>query len=89
MIDAKSKKIQKRIRIQIPQNLHQQPILSNLVSHYGLELNISAALLDTQATGGGWFDLRLQGTQEQVDNGLSYLSGLKVQMWHEGSEADY
>jgi ABC-type methionine transport system ATPase subunit len=80
--------VQRRIRIQIPPNYHQDPIISTLVSQYGLAVNIIAALLDTQGKGSGWFDLQLQGNQAQIKDALIYLSDLNVELWAEDAEND-
>jgi hypothetical protein len=54
----------KRIRIRIPRDYHQEPVISRLVSDFGLTVNIAAAILGANAVGDGWFDLELQGTNE-------------------------
>jgi hypothetical protein len=47
------------LRVQIPQKLHQVPIISRLITDYQLVVNIQGAILGQKATGGGWFDLTL------------------------------
>ena len=79
----------KRIRVRIPQNHHQEPVISRLVSEYGLTVNIKAAILGQNAVGDGWFDLDLQGTETQIQNGLNYLQELKLQVWDENSISDW
>ncbi|MEH2196731.1 NIL domain-containing protein [Nostoc sp.] len=51
----------KRIRLRIPKDYHQEPVISRLVSNYGLTVNITAAILGANAIGDSWFDLKLQG----------------------------
>jgi hypothetical protein len=65
-------------RILVPQLYHRQPVISRLVSRYGLTVNIKAASLVLGTEGEGWFDLDLLGEPQQVTNGLSYLQGLGV-----------
>ncbi|BAT54590.1 hypothetical protein NOS3756_35620 [Nostoc sp. NIES-3756] len=65
-------------RILVPQLYHRQPVISRLVSRYGLTVNIKAASLVSGTEGEGWFDLDLLGKPQQVTNGLSYLQGLGV-----------
>lgn len=77
----------KRIRLRIPKEYHQEPVISRLVSDYGLTVNISAAILGSDAIGDGWFDLDLQGTPSQIDNALIYLNDLDLEIWDE-SETD-
>jgi hypothetical protein len=70
-----------RIRVRITKDYHQEPVISRLVSDYGLTINIKAAFLGQDAISDGWFDLDLQGTESQIDNGLSYLQDLKLEVW--------
>lgn len=78
---------QKRIRLRIPKQYHQEPIISRLISDYGLTINITAAILGANAIGDGWFDLELQGTQVHLENALIYLNELDLEIWND-SEAD-
>ncbi|AKG24027.1 NIL domain-containing protein [Calothrix sp. 336/3] len=75
----------KRIRVRIPRDYHQEPVISRLVSDCGLTINITAAILGANAVGDGWFDLDLKGTNEQIAHGLQYLHDLKLEVW-DGSE---
>ncbi|MBD2733329.1 NIL domain-containing protein [Nostoc paludosum FACHB-159] len=56
----------KRIRLRIPKDYHQEPVISRLVSDYNLTVNITAAILGANAVGDGWFDLELKGTEAQT-----------------------
>jgi ABC-type methionine transport system ATPase subunit len=71
----------KRIRLRIPKDYHQEPVISQLVSDYGLTINITAAILGANAVGDGWFDLDLKGTDTQIQDGLNYLQDLKLEVW--------
>jgi len=73
----------KRIRLKIEHEYHQEPVISHLISDYGLTVNIRAALLAADAVGGGWFDLDLQGTENQIQDGLTYLRNLELEIWDE------
>jgi len=64
--------------ISVPQKYHRQPIISRLVSRYGLTVNIKAASLVSDSETDGWFDLELLGNPQQVTNSLSYLQELGV-----------
>lgn len=75
----------KRIRVRIPKDYHQEPVISRLVSDCGLIVNITAAVLGANAVGDGWFDLDLQGTIGQIEKGLTYLNNLDLEIW-ENSE---
>ncbi len=77
----------KRIRLRITKNYHQEPIISQLVSHYGLTVNITAAILGANANGDGWFDLELRGNHANIEAALVYLNDLGVEILKDG-EAD-
>lgn len=64
-------------RIRIPQHYQYQPLISRLVSRYGVTVNIMAAML-TPTENYGWFDLQLQGNSERICDGLLYLQNLGV-----------
>jgi ABC-type methionine transport system ATPase subunit len=72
---------QQRIRLRIPKHYHQEPVISQLVSHYHLTVNITAALLGGNANGDGWFDLNLQGEAAQIASALTYLNDLNLELW--------
>jgi beta-phosphoglucomutase-like phosphatase (HAD superfamily) len=72
------------VSINIPQQLHQEPVLSNLISNYDLIVNFHAAVLDRQATGGGWFKLSLQGTLQDIEQALDYLRNLEIEIFSHG-----
>lgn len=67
-------------RILVPQLYHRQPVISRLVSRYGLTVNIKAASLASESDDDGWFDLDLLGNPQQVTNALSYLQGLGIKL---------
>ena len=78
---------QKRLRIRIPKTLHQEPVISRLVSDYELTVNIKAAILGANANGDGWFDLELQGSTDHIASAMTYLGQVEVEIWKE-SEID-
>jgi hypothetical protein len=79
----------KRIRLRIPKGYHREPVISHLVSDYGLTVNITAAILGANAVGDGWFDLDLQGTETQIQNGLDYLDSLELALWDENTVSNW
>jgi ABC-type methionine transport system ATPase subunit len=72
-----------RIRIRIPKQYQQEPIISNLITQHGLTVNIAAALLGANGREDGWFDLDLQGSQAEIEGALLYLNDLDLEIWHE------
>ncbi|MGF1674025.1 MAG: NIL domain-containing protein [Rivularia sp. (in: cyanobacteria)] len=88
-MSAKNTLTHKQIRIRIPKNYHEEPVISRLVSDYGLVINIRGAILGANAVGDGWFDLDLQGTSEQIELGISYLNSLALQVWHNNQTSSW
>jgi hypothetical protein len=70
-------------RIRIPSHYQRQPLISRLVSRYGVTVNITAAMLST-TDNYGWFDLQLQGNSERICEGLLYLQNLGVDIMYVG-----
>lgn len=79
---------QTRIRLRISKNYHQEPVISRLVSHYGLTVNITAAILGANALDDGWFDLELRGRVPQIDSALTYLNELDLEVWNSADNDD-
>jgi ABC-type methionine transport system ATPase subunit len=74
---------QRRIRIRIDQEYHQEPVISRLVSDHQLTVNIAAALLSANSAESGWFDLELRGTEPQIRSAFVYLNELDLEVWPE------
>ncbi|MBF2097064.1 MAG: NIL domain-containing protein [Gloeomargaritaceae cyanobacterium C42_A2020_066] len=74
---------QTRVRVRIPKNACEEPIISGLVSRYGLLVNIKGALLSPGHQEDGWFDLELQGAASQLQAGLAYLKEKGLDVWAE------
>ncbi len=86
---ADNQTINKQIRLRIPKNFHQEPVISRLVSDYGLTINITAAILGANAVGDGWFDLDLQGTTAQIDAAINHLQEIELEVWDENSTSSW
>ncbi len=69
---------QARIRIQIPTQYQQDPIISQLATRYRLEINILAAILGANGRESGWFDLSLVGDAKNIEDALIYLAELNI-----------
>ncbi len=76
-----SRLTQTRIKIHIPKDLHEEPVISRLISHYGLTVNIAAALLGSNTRDDGWFELELRGKPAQIQSALTYLNELDLEIW--------
>lgn len=74
---------QTRVRIRIPEQYHQEPVISNLITQHHLTVTITAALLGANAKGDGWFDLQLQGSVAQIRAALLYINDLDLEVWHD------
>ncbi len=79
----------KQIRLRIPRDYHEEPVISRLVSDYGLVINIRAAILGANAIGDGWFDLDLQGTNQQIELAITYLRNLALEVWDNTSNSTW
>jgi hypothetical protein len=74
-----------QIDINIPQQLHQEPVLAKLIGDYNLIVNFQSAVLDRKATGGGWFNLSLDGDPQSIANAINYLRNLGVEIFTHGA----
>ncbi len=70
-----------KFQVCIPKNYRSQPVIAELVSRYGLTINITSALLGAEAEDDGWFDLELWGSRRQILLGVRYLKQLGSQTW--------
>jgi hypothetical protein len=78
-----------RIRIRIPKQYHQEPVISHLITQHGLTVTITAALLGANAKEDGWFDLQLRGTLAQIRAALIYVNDLDLEIWYDsGAEGE-
>jgi ABC-type methionine transport system ATPase subunit len=71
-----------RIKIEIPQEYQNNPILWEISNKYHLTFNISSAILGANGEGGGWFELLLSGTQQNIENALNYFEQVNVTIWY-------
>jgi ABC-type methionine transport system ATPase subunit len=78
-----NRETQIELQIRVPQNYHQEPIISQLISEYQVKVIVLAAILGKHGQGDGWFDLKLIGTARQINNAVIYLSDLDIEIWHE------
>lgn len=75
-----------RIRIRIPRNYHQEPVISQLISQYHLIVNITRAQLGDNTQYDGLFELELKGAAQQIQDALIYLNELDLEIWHESND---
>ncbi len=79
---------QTRIRLRIPKKFNNEPIISRLISHHGVTVNIAAALLGPNGRDDGWFDLELRGSSRQIQSALTYLNELDLEIWGESNQEE-
>jgi len=77
-----------RIKIRIPKEFHEEPVISRLISQNGITVNIAAALLSTNARDDGWFDLELRGRASQIQSALTYLDELDLEIWGQSNSEE-
>ncbi len=73
------------IQVRIPKDLHEEPVISRLVSHYGVTVMIMAAQVSTNALEHSCFDLQLRGTISQIESALTYLDELDLEILHQST----
>jgi len=69
-----------QIRICIPSEYNSMPIISRLVSHHEVTVNITGASLEAGSNNDGWFDLELEGSNHQIQSALTYLDELDLEI---------
>lgn len=67
-------------RIHLPGKYHRQPVISRLISRYGLTINIVAGDLKFGERNQGYFDIEVSGKSENLISSLSYLQGLGIDL---------
>ena len=67
---------------------NKEPVISRLVSHHGVTVNIAAALLGPNGRDDGWFDLELRGTSRQIQSALIYLHEMDLEIWGESNREE-
>lgn len=72
-----------RISMRIPPNHRGKPIISHLISHYSIMVNIRAAVVRANSGDDGWFDLELWGKNADIQNALEYLYELEPEVYLE------
>ncbi|HEY9762848.1 MAG TPA: NIL domain-containing protein [Trichocoleus sp.] len=70
-----------RVRVRIPKDQQEQPVLSHLISQHGITITIRAALLSPNAPDDGWFDLELQAPSDQIRSAILELYELGADLW--------
>jgi len=80
-MDTQNSMTQFRLRLKISHDYYQEPIISNLIQKFQIQVNIRAAFLGAEQTSDGWFDLELIGEQPSINLALEYLKGLHLEMW--------
>ncbi|MBU6229412.1 MAG: ABC transporter [Cyanobacteria bacterium REEB459] len=80
---------QLQVRLRIPKTCHGEPVISNLISRYGLQINIMAALLGSAGEEDGWFDLAMAGEAALLRQALIDLADLEADIWIGSQQEDY
>ncbi len=80
-----NRRTQTRIQVLIPKDLHEEPVISRLVSHYGVTVIIADAQVSAKVPQYSCFDLELRGTVPQIESALTYLDELDLEVLHQSS----
>ena len=78
-----------RLRLRIPPEHVQQPILSELIRNFPVQLNIRAAMLASSGQEGGWFDVQLDGDDATLKAALAQLKAQGVELWVDTPTEDW
>ncbi|MFZ4639157.1 MAG: NIL domain-containing protein [Nodosilinea sp.] len=78
-----------QLRLRIPKTYHGEPVISNLTSRYGLQVNIVAALLGADGEEDGWFDLVIDGEAALIRQALFDLVELDADIWIGSEQEEY
>lgn len=70
------------ITLRIIGDYHQKPVISQLISEFGLTVNITGAILGENTKDDGWFKLDLRGNPAQIQGALVYLNDLGLEIWN-------
>lgn len=81
LTNLEDRHIEERIRIRIPKQYQQEPIISKLVSEFGLKVNINAAILGANGQADGWFELLVTGQQQAIASAVIYINKLGIETW--------
>ncbi|MDZ7963000.1 MAG: NIL domain-containing protein [Aulosira sp. DedQUE10] len=74
IVNSKLSYICIRVRLQG----HTQPVISQLISRYGVTVNIAAAILEEHTQENAWFNLEIAGDPQQIKAALAYLQSLNI-----------
>ncbi|AVH67767.1 MULTISPECIES: NIL domain-containing protein [unclassified Nostoc] len=80
-----NRRTQTCIQVRIPKDLHEEPVISRLTSHYGVTVIIAAAQISVNVPECSCFDLELRGTISQIESALTYLDELDLEVLHQSS----
>ncbi|MEH2418116.1 MULTISPECIES: NIL domain-containing protein [unclassified Nostoc] len=73
------------MQVRIPKDLHEKPVISRLVSHYGVTVIIADAQVNANVPQYSCFVLELRGTVSQIESTLTYLDELDLEVLHQSS----
>ncbi|HIK03897.1 MAG TPA: NIL domain-containing protein [Trichormus sp. M33_DOE_039] len=74
-----------RLQLCILKDYYQTPVIFELVSRFGITVNIVAASLSANQQDDGWFDLDIWGKPQQLFACFNYLQELNLPLWLDAS----
>jgi ABC-type methionine transport system ATPase subunit len=78
-----------RLRLRIPPEQVQQPILADLIRNFPVQLNIQAAMLASGGQEGGWFDVQLDAEEAILKAAIAQLKSQGVELWFDNPAEDW
>jgi hypothetical protein len=74
--EAESRITRLKLQLSILKKYQRRPIISELISNFGLTVNITGALAPDDITTDGLFELEIWGQVQQIHSSLIYLEQL-------------
>jgi hypothetical protein len=69
-----------RLLLGIPKLYQTEPVISQLISSYGITVKIVRESLEPNTDAPRWFDVELMATPQQLQEGLAFLQSLTIQI---------
>ena len=66
-----------RFHLTFPRERVLEPVMSNVAKKFDVHFSIRRASVETE---GGWMDLQLEGTQEEIERVIEYVESCGVRI---------
>lgn len=69
-----------RLQLGIPKLYPKEPVISQLISSYGITVKVVRDSLEPKTDASRWFDVELTATPQQLQEGLAFLQSLAIEI---------